>query len=132
MSGRVLVAAVDAADAARGENGDGGQPARGERCADGRRPQCAVDDAGGEVARAHLARVRPRGGDALQLLVVEAHVERAVHDGDGRGYRAAVADVLLALPPDRESLTGREAVGDDRRLQRDDRPPLGQCLLNFA
>ena len=128
----MLVAAVDAADAAGGENGDRGQPARGERRADGRRTECAVDDAGGQVARAHLASLRARRGDPLELLVVEPDAKRAVEDGDRRRHRAAVAHALLALPPDREPLAWREAVRDDGRLQGDDGPSRGQCLLDLT
>ncbi len=126
------VAPVDAADAARGENGDGGQPAGGERRAYGSRPQLTSDDAGGEVPRADLARVRARGGDPLELLVVETHAKRPVHDGDGRRDCTSFAHALLALLPDGDSLARREAVGNDRRLQGDDRPPLGQRLPNLT
>ena len=66
----------------------------------------------------------PAAAIRSQLLLVEAHVERAVQDGDGRGHCAAVAHALLALLPDRQSLAGREAVRDDRRLQGDDCLPL--------
>ena len=73
-----------------------------------------------------------RCGDPLELLVVEPDAKRAVDDGDGRRHRAAVAHALLALLPDGESLAWREAVRDDRRLQSDDGPPCGQCLLDLT
>ena len=51
------VAAVHAADSAGAEEADSGCAAGGERAADGRRADCALDDRGREVPRADLARV---------------------------------------------------------------------------
>ena len=65
-------------------------------------------------------------------LFVEPDAKRPVEDGDGRRDCAAVAHALLALLPDGDSLAGREAVRDDRRLQGDDRPPPGQRLPNLT
>src|SRR5204862_4361891 len=46
--------------------------------------------------------------------------------GEGRGNCPAGANPLLALLPDPESLPRREAVCDERRLECDDRAPLGE------
>ena len=45
---------------------------------------------------------------------------------DGRRDRAAVAHRLLGGEPDLEPRAGREAVRDERRLERDDGAPLGE------
>ena len=127
-----LVATVDAADAAGGHDVDACQTAGGECCPYRRRAERAVDDAGGEIAWADLACFRARGSDSLQLLVVEAHVQSPVHYRGGRRYGAAVAYALLALPSDGQPLAGRKAMGDDRRLQGNDRPHPGDGVLDIG
>ena len=121
---------MHAADAAGGHGTDAGEAARGEGGADRGGAQRAVNDAGREIARAHLPRIRTRGGDPLELPVVEAYVEPPVEDGDRRGDSAAVAYALLALLPTR-ALARRKAVCDDRRLQGDDRPTVGERVAHL-
>ena len=129
-SGRDRVATIVAADAAGGQDGDAGQTAGGERCPDRRRAERAVNDAGGEIAWADLACVRARGGDSLQLLVVETYLECAVQYGDGRRDPAAVAHALLAFPSDGQTLgrpgsRGRRSSSRGRRSPAPRRGPPG-------
>ncbi len=60
-------AAVHAAYAARADEPDADGPAHGQGAADCRRPQRALHDAGGNIARAHLAGATAGVGEALQL-----------------------------------------------------------------
>ena len=89
-----------------------------ERAADGRRTDCTLRDRGGDVARPELAR---GGTEALELLLVEADAHLSVEHSDRRGSRARLAHATLALEPDRDTLAGRKAVRDQRRLECDDR-----------
>ena len=82
-----------------------------------------LHDRGGEVARADLAR---RGVEAAELLLGRARHDLAVEHADGRRHRAAGADGALGGEPDLDALAGREAVRDERRLERDDAAPAGE------
>ena len=113
---RMREAAVDAAEPARAHEPDPGRAAGRERAADGRRADGVLDDRGGEVARADLARV---GGEAAELLLGQADAQLAVEHADRRRDRAGLAHAPLALEPDLDALAGREAVRDERRLERD-------------
>ena len=81
-------------------------------------PTAPCDERGREVARPDLARV---GVEALELVLRQADADCAVEDADRGRHRAGVADAPLALEPDLDALAGREAVRDERRLERDDR-----------
>ena len=83
---------------------------------------------GGEVARADLARV---GREAAELLLREPDAELPVEDADRGRHGACLADAPLALEPHLDALPGREAVRDERRLERDDRPSFGQCVVDL-
>ena len=120
---------MDAAEAAGAHEADPDRAAGGERAADRRRADGALDDRGGEVARADLARV---GGEAAELLLREADAQLAVEDADRGRHRAGVADAPLALEPDLDPLAGREAVRDERRLERDDGPPVGERVADLV
>ena len=122
-------AAVDAAEPAGAHEADPDRAAGRERAADGRRADRVLDERGGEVARADLARV---GVEALELVLGEADPEPAVEDADGRRHGAGLADAALALEPDRDALAGGKAVRDQRRLERDDGSPLGERLPDLG
>ncbi len=123
--GRRGKAAMDAAEPAGAHEADSGRAADCERAADRRRAGRALHGAGGEVARADLARVR---AEAPELGLREPDAQLAVEDADRRGHRARLAGPALALEPDRHALRRGEAVRDQGRLERDDRAPLGERL----
>ena len=91
-------------------------------------PTAPLHDRGGEVARPDLARV---GVEARELVLRQADPDRAVEDADRRRHRARLAHAPLALEPDRDALAGREAVGDERRLERDDGAALAERGRHF-
>ena len=119
---------MDAAEAAGAHEADPDGAAGGQRPADGRRADGSLHDRGGEVARADLARV---GGEAAELLLREPDAELPVEDADRGRYGAGVADAPLALEPDLDALPRREAVRDERRLERHDRASIGQRVVDL-
>jgi hypothetical protein len=120
---------VDAAEAAGAHEADPDRAAGGECAAHGGRADGTLDDRGGEVAWADLARV---GGETAELLLREADPQLAVEDTDRGRHRPGVADAPLALQPDRDPLTGWKAVRDQRRLQRHDRPPVRERVPHLV
>src|SRR5579884_1220270 len=110
-------AAVDAADAAGGEDADPDRARDGERASDRRGADGVLHDRGGEIAGTDLARVRAEPGELLRSQP-DAHL--AVENSDGRRERAGRADLPLGLEPDLGALARREAVRDERRLERHD------------
>ena len=96
-----------------------------ERAADRRRADRALRDRGGEVARADLARV---GAEARELASREPDDDLAVEHADRRGHRAGRAHLPLRLEPDLDALARREAVRDERRLERDDGARLAHLV----
>ena len=119
---------MDAAEPAGAHEPDPGGAAGGKRPPDRRRADGFLHDRGGEVARPDLARV---GGEAAELLLAQSNAERAVEDADRGGYRPRVADAALALEPDLDAFAGREAVRDERRLECDDRLPVGERVRDL-
>ena len=115
--GPLLPGTVDAADATGRHDAQPGGARDRERPADRCRADGALDASGGEIARADLARVR---AEPLQLLRPEADPHDAVEDADRRRHGAGVADAPLGLEPDRRAFARREAVRDERCLERDD------------
>ncbi len=107
---------MHAADAARAEESDPCGTAGGERAADGRRTDGALDDRGSEVSRPHLARI---GREPFELGVRESDPERAVEHAHGRRHGAGVTDGLRRRETHRQALARREPVRDERRLERD-------------
>ena len=83
---------------------------------------------GGEVARPDLARV---GVEALELLLRQPDPDCSVEDADRSRDRAGLAHPPLALESDRDALAGREAVRDERRLERDDGAALAERGRHF-
>ena len=81
-------------------------------------PTARCTTRGGEVARPDLPRV---GVEARELVLREADDDLAVEHADRRGHGARLAHLALRLEPDLDALARREAVRDERRLERDDR-----------
>ena len=94
----------------------------GEVCGrgDGRRAHAAAGRDGGQLADADLDRVLVVG-EPVERRVVEPDPGLAVDDGDGRRHGTAVADRLLELPRQPRVVGTRQAVADDRALERDHR-----------
>src|SRR5919108_4771569 len=111
---------MDTADAAGAHEADPGRAAGSERAAHGRRADDALRGCCGQVARPDLARVRR---EASELVLVEPDADGAVEHADRRRHGAGLSDAPLALAPDADAFSGREAVRDERRLERDDRAP---------
>ena len=120
---------MDAADPAGGEHADAGRARDGERAADGRGADRALDGCGREVARPDLARL---GAEAAELLRRQPDAHLAVEDADGRRDGARRAHLPLRLEPDLDALAGREAVRDERRLERDDGAAAGERLAHLV
>ena len=112
------VAAVHAADSAGAQEADAGRPAGRECSADRRRADGALDDAGGQVTWSDLPRL---GGEPLELLRRQPDADGAVQHPDGCREGARLADSLLRLERNLDSLAGWESVRHERRLERDDR-----------
>src|SRR4051812_21170512 len=108
---------MDAADPACRQHADARRAANGERPTDRRRADRALCDADRQVARAYLAcsDIEP-----LELLAREPDADLAVEHTDRRRHRAGGADSIVRLLCDGDPLTRREAVRDERRLERDD------------
>src|SRR4029450_6960046 len=83
-----------------------------------RRADAALHGCRREVACADLARGHV---EALELVLGQSNSDRAVEDADRRRRRAAGAHAALRLDADGDAFTGRKAVRDECRLERDDR-----------
>ena len=123
------LAAVDTADAPGGQEADPGRAADGQRASDRRRADRRLGHAGGQVPRAHLARV---DREALELGFPEPDAHLAVEDADGCGQRPSLTYSSLALECDRNPFSRREPVCDERRLEGDDGPAAPDRLLDLA
>ena len=89
-----------------------------KRAADGRRADRPLDGAHREVARAELARSRR---EPLEVSPLEADPDLPVEHADRRRDRACGANGGLAREARLDAVRRREAVGDEGRLERDDR-----------
>ena len=118
-------APVDPAEAAGGEHADPGR--RGDRGRRRHRRRAVAPERvrGTEVAPGQLDQV-----GAVQTRSSSSPVRPilglAVEDGDRRRHGAGGADRLLQAGGDLAVAARRQAVGEDRALQRDDRPPCRQ------
>ena len=121
--GRGREAAVHAAEAAGAHEADPDRGAAASVPPTVVAPTAPCDGADGEVARAELARVRR---EALELRPVEPDHDPAVEDADRRGHGARRPHGRLAREADLDAVGRREAVRDERRLERDDRALLGE------
>ena len=113
------MAPVHAADAACGEEADAHQRGSADAGGHRRRSDEAMHDRGCDVARADLDRA---ARDALELSVGEPEAQVAVDDRHSRGHGARLADRCLAAARGAQVVRRRQALADDRRLQRDHRP----------
>src|SRR5205823_12447757 len=118
-----------AADAAGREDADLRRARDGERAADRRGADASLDRSGGEVARPDLARLRAEAGELLRR---QPDANLPVQDSDARRDGAGRAHLPLRLEPDLDALAGREAVRDERRLERDDGAAGGERLAHLA
>ena len=84
------------------------------------------------TARSRGPSLRADGVEARELVLGQPDADLAVEHADRRRHRAAVAHRLLGGEPDLDALAGREAVGDERRLERDDAAALAQRLLDLV
>src|SRR3990170_4076652 len=114
---------MDAAESAGAHEANADRTRGGERTAHGGGADRALHCARGEVARTDLAGV---GREALELVLPEADADATVEDADGRRHGARPAHAPLALEADLDAVRRREAVRDERRLERDDGPPFGE------
>ena len=86
------------------------------------------------AARSRGPTLRASAVEAAELVLAlgEADAEPAVEDADRRRHRARLAHAPLALEPDLDALAGREAVRDERRLERDDGAPVGERVADLV
>ncbi len=108
---------MHAAEPARSHEANPHGAADCKRSADGRRADCSLHHAGGEVARAGLARARV---EPPELFLREADADLPVEHADRRRHCAGCANLTLGLEPDRQAVARGEAVRDERRFERDD------------
>ena len=94
--------------------------------ADGRRRGATPHEVDRDVVRAGLRERASVPREPLELRGVEPDVHASVEHGDGRRHRAADAHGRFELARDLGFLGPRQAVGDQRRLERDDRR-AGRC-----
>ncbi len=126
-----LGAAMHAADAPGDEDFDAGQGGADHGRGHGGGAQLALGQHVGQVAAAHLDRIR-RGTQQLQLVVGQADADLAADDGDGGRHGARVADHLLDFARGVHVLRIGHAVRDDGRLQGDDGLAGGACAGDFG
>ena len=91
------------------------------------------------VARCTTAAARSRGpslradaSNRAELVLGQADDDLAVERADRRRHGSAVPDRLLGGEADLDSFAGREAVRDERRLERDDAAPGRLRLANVV
>ena len=120
---------MDAADAARCEDADPGRAPDGERAADRRRADRALDGCGREVTRADFAGERP---EASELLLGQPDVHLPAEDSDRRRHGAGLAHLPLGLEANLDAFAGWEAVRHERRLERDDGASRGELLAHLV
>ena len=127
----VREAAVHPADAAGGHEPDAHRRAHRERAADGGGAERALDDAGRDVAGAHLPGVGAGGGEPLELRRAEPDPDRPVDDPDRGRHRPGRPGPLLGRPGRQQAAAAGEPVRDQRGLHGHHRPALAQCLRHL-
>jgi hypothetical protein len=100
-----------------------------ERAPHGRRADSSLDGACGQVARPELPGL---GREALEAGAGEADADRAVEDADRRRHGAGFPHGCLAREPNLDAVRRRESVGDQGRLERDDRTPCLERVFDLA
>ena len=63
---------------------------------------------------------------------VEADAEQPVENADRGGHGSCLAHASLALETHRDALPRRDAVRDERRLEGDDGPTLGERMAHLV
>ena len=121
-------AAVHAADPAGREDPDPGRMGRDHRRGHRRRGPAALGQGHGKARTGGLAdRSGGRRRERLERRRVQAHEQRPVADRDGGRHGAVgLAHGRLGRRRDLEVLRVRQPVADERRLERDDGPALGE------
>ncbi len=127
--GRGREAAMNAAEPACSQEADADGVGDRQRAAHRRRADRALHGARSEVARPQLARVR---GEPLELLGSQPDDDAAVEDADRRRGRSRVAHRGFAREAHLDARGRGEPVRDERRLERDDRPLLGEGGLDLV
>ena len=122
-----MVAPVDPADTAGGEDPDAGPVGGEHRGGNSGRSKEARGQHGAHVPEGGLG--HPVGGaESFEFVVGQPHPEQAVHQRDGCGHGAPGAHEGLAGER-RLHVSGiGHSVGDDRRLEGHDRSPGGQGI----
>ncbi len=124
VEGRAGVA-MHAADPAGGEHADAGLRGEQRGRGDGGAAARGTGHRDRKVADAELQRpIAAR--QPLELLRLEADVRHAVEHRDRRRNRTPFGHRLLEFARRAHVLGTRQAVGDDRRLQCDERLPVTQ------
>src|SRR6188472_4333599 len=106
---------MDAAQPAGAHEPDADRRGCRQRAADGRRTDCPLDGADSEVAGAELARVRR---EPLEVRSLEADPDLPVEHADRGRNRTCGANGGFARKARLDTVWRREAVGDERRLER--------------
>jgi len=115
---------------AGGEQRDPGLGRDGRRGRDRGGPVDAVGRGDREIAHGQLEHVLG-GGQPAQFVGVEPDDDVSVDHADGRRHGAVVTDCLLDLDGHVEVARPGQAVRDDRALQGDHRPAIGQCAADL-
>ena len=123
-----LGAAVHAADAAGGKDGDARHVGDHHRRGDG--GGAVRDDR--QVAAGDLGDLAPALAEVGDLLLGQAGLQAAAEDGDGGGHCTVVAQGLLDEQRRFDVFRIGHAVGDDRALERDDRAAVCERLLHLG
>ena len=124
-------AAVHAAEPAGGEHADARRArpgARSRRRSSRRTPRAREHRR--EVAHAALGDA-VGVGERVQRVVVEPDPHLAAEDRDRRRHRAVCAHDVLDLARHAQVVRPRQPVGDDRALERNDRPALVERRPDF-
>ena len=124
-------AAMHAADAAGGEDLDAGEVGDVHGRCDRRARSAVARRDRGEVAARGLDHAARQPRQPLDLVARQADLEAPVEHGDRRRRGALVAHGVLEHQGRLEIGRKRHPMGDDRRLERDDRFVTGQRLGDF-
>src|SRR5207248_1807859 len=126
---RVREAAVDTAEAPCAHEPDPDPAADRQRPAYGGRADPSLCDASREISRAGLPRAPVEPG---QLLRREPDANASLEHTDRRGDGPGRAHAPLGLEPHLDPLSRREAVRDERRLERDHRRAIAERPLDLG
>src|SRR4029077_17623477 len=117
------MAAMNAADPAGGHEPDARHRRGAHRRCNGGGAGLLMHECRTEVARRYLHRA---GRDALDFGPGQTDLPEPVEHADGGRHRALIADGRLAAEGSFQVVRGGQSLADDRRLERDHRPPALQ------